>query len=239
MNNKADHNPVVSVENIENADSVREVRSNDVYALTLLQPLLINYPFLPFTLASLRPLCLAHILNDIVINNRQNIIEFGSGISTLIIGRLIKKNQLTTKLLSIENDESWLKKMIQTLKDEKIDDVVSIKWAPLTTCDFSIDDNLWYDIGKMQEHVKSKTFDMVIIDGPPAWEPRKQLARFPAIPFVKDKLENDFSIYLDDADRLGEQKVIELWKSGFGFNLDFSRKSFAYYQSGKSFCTDI
>src|SRR5690554_4806588 len=53
--------------------------------------------FIPFTTWTISPSVILHILNDIVINNRSNIIEFGSGASTLYIAKLIQTLKLDTQ----------------------------------------------------------------------------------------------------------------------------------------------
>lgn len=53
-------------------------RLEDIHALTVLQPLMISQPLPPLTGSALRPYCLVHVLNDIIVNRRQRIIEFGT-----------------------------------------------------------------------------------------------------------------------------------------------------------------
>ncbi|PYE82143.1 hypothetical protein DFQ11_102724 [Winogradskyella epiphytica] len=67
--------------------------------------------FIPFTDWSISPSVILHILNDIVINKRQHIIEFGSGASTLYIAQLIRTLNLPAQLYSVESSEEWLSKM--------------------------------------------------------------------------------------------------------------------------------
>src|SRR5690554_1898626 len=64
--------------------------------------------FIPFTTWSVSPSIILHILNDIVINKRCNIIEFGSGASTIYIARLIQTLKLDVKFFSVESNEEWL-----------------------------------------------------------------------------------------------------------------------------------
>jgi len=216
----------------------QQYKTDDIYAMSLLQPLLSNYTYLPFTGSSLRPFCLIHILNDIVINGRKSIIEFGSGISTVLIGRLIKKNKLNAKLLSIENDENWVKALMGILKTEQIDDVVTLHYAPLKFTKLALDRNKWYDVKALKAVVQGRKFDMVIIDGPAAWEPGKGRSRYPAVPFIAGKLDKNFSIYLDDAIRPGEREVIKMWEAEYGIHFSIASRSLAYCYRGTSFNTE-
>src|SRR5690606_36365313 len=82
----------ITLNQLNNGNRLNKFFSEDILSVNFLNTLMNGYPYLPFSGSSLRPFCLNHILNDIVINNRKHIIEFGSGISTILIGRLIKKN---------------------------------------------------------------------------------------------------------------------------------------------------
>ncbi len=228
----------IRLNNLERYGWTNSFTIEDTYALGLLQPIISGYPLLPFSGSSLRPFCLAHIINDIIINSRNSIIEFGSGISTIMIGRLIKKNKLDTKIVSIEHDEGWVKVLSQILRNEQIDDVIELQYIPLTTCKLAIDNNDWYDLKILKDYTNGKKFDMVIIDGPPAWEVNKSRARYPAVPFISNKLAKKFSIYLDDAVRAGEQDIIKLWESEYGVNFKVTGKTLAYYYGGEAYYTE-
>jgi len=226
------------ISGLERINHFNSCKSEDNYALSLLQPLINDYPYLPFTGSSLRPFCLAHMINDIVVNNRKKIIEFGSGISTIMIGRLIKKNNLNATLLSIEHDEKWINTLTQILKNEQIDDIIEVKHSSLKPCKLALEDNEWYDLKTLKDYTKAKKFDMVIIDGPPAWEAGKSTARYPAVDFISNKLSKNFSIYLDDAIRAGEQEIIKRWEADYGIRFKISGKTLAYYYGGNAFTTE-
>lgn len=194
--------------------------TDDIYSLNLLQSLLNGYPFVPFTRFALRPFCLVQILNDVVINGRKSIIEFGSGLSTILIGRLLVKNNIQGTVLSIEHNIEWRDRITELLVRENLHHHVTVVYAPLIEGPFS--EGLWYDLQVLEENTGNRKFDMVIIDGPPAWEKGKEQARYPALPFIKDKLKDAFSIYLDDANREGEQAILQIWKKEFG--IDWSIK---------------
>ncbi len=214
---------------------ITSLKIDDIYSLNILQPLLNGHPYLPFTGSSLRPFCLNYILNDIIVNNRKSIIEFGSGISTIMIGRLIKVNKLKTKLLSIEHNYDWVNVLSAILKTEGLEDVIEIQYSPLESCKLSIDNNQWYKLENLNNVTENKFFDMVIIDGPPAWEANKSKSRYPALPFIWDKLALSFSVFIDDASRLGEKNVIQLWENNFGIKFSVVGNTLGYYHKGSSY----
>jgi hypothetical protein len=88
-----------------------KARIEDLTAYLLIQDLLKFPEYFPTTSSSLRFHTLATILNDIIINKRESIIEFGAGISTLAIANLFKKNSLNYSLVSVEDDLNWFNYM--------------------------------------------------------------------------------------------------------------------------------
>ena len=91
-----------------------------------------------------------------------------------MIGRLIKRNNLTTNLLSIEHDKNWVNTLQELLKNEELDERVRLVWAPLRECELAVESNTWYNLEVLNNEVSEKVFDMIIVDGPPAWEQKKE-----------------------------------------------------------------
>ena len=179
------------------------MKINDTYALAIIQNILHEGPYLALNGGAIRPLGLAYILNEILINKRENVLEVGSGISTILMARLIKKNCLNTKIHSIEHNKKWCNQLQEILEYEKLEDYVNIIHCGLNI----IEDKYakkWYDIKK--DKFKNLKFDFVIIDGPPANQASLRMSRYPIINFIEDKLQNDdFCIFLDDVNRKGEK----------------------------------
>jgi hypothetical protein len=64
-----------------------------------------------------------------------------------------------------------------------------------------------------------------VVDGPAAWEPGRELARYPALPFFNKQLATNATIVLDDISRAGEQQIIARWHSEFGREFEVRRES--------------
>jgi predicted O-methyltransferase YrrM len=220
------------------SEQLIEGRVEDIYALGFLQPLL-DGPYLPFTNSALRPLCLAYILNDITVNSRKTILEFGSGLSTIMIARLIRKNNTGSRLLSVEHDREWAGVIRASLHQEGLEDAVSILDAPLQSSSFAVDSNLWYGLDAGSGVFAGASFDMVIIDGPPAYEAAKAMSRYPALPFVHDLLAARSAVFLDDADREGEKAIIRRWENEYGIRFSIAGGSLAYAFRGDNFNVNI
>ena len=187
-------------------------KSDDIYSMSILQSLLIGYPYLPFNGGALRPVCIAYILNEIIINQRQQIIEFGSGISTIMMARLVKKNKLNAKIITLEHNEEWAKILKNYLEAEDLLNYVEIVHADLKEITTSLGTVGWYDYDKVLVAIKGIKFDLIIIDGPPANNSKIKHSRLPALEKLKDNLESDFCMILDDVNRKGEQELVEFYK---------------------------
>lgn len=217
---------------------LQDRRMEDVHALAVLQPLLIGRPLLPITGSALRPHCLLHIFNDILINRRQRIIEFGTGISTLLLGRLIRQNGLNASVLSIDHDEHWVNAAAELLQAEELSEIVTTVWAPLVEFELALDRNRWYDPEVVTDAAGKRPFDMVLIDGPPAWQPGSGKSRFPALPFALERLNRRASIYLDDANRPGERSVMREWTHRYNIPFQVTGETLGFAYLGEAFYTE-
>lgn len=180
----------------------------DNYALTLLRPY--DFPYLPWTAAAIRPASLCALLNEVLINRRTTLVEFGAGISTLYLAKAMKHNQGT--LVSFEHDREWRDSISATASEQGLGEFVDIVYAPLHECDSAVDGCLWYDTAIVRELLKGRVVDGVVVDGPPANSPSLQMARLPALSIVREYLGESFFLYLDDISRVGESRVFERWQ---------------------------
>jgi len=87
-----------------------------------------------------------------------NILECGSGLSTLLIAAIGRNKG---KFYSLEHDRDWYMKLQRTLKNRKVDQGVKLCYAPLK--DYGKFD--WYGIDPNTSLADS--FQLVVCDGPP------------------------------------------------------------------------
>lgn len=192
--------------------------------------------YIPFTDSSLSFSSLVNILNDISINRRRNIVEFGSGTSTLIIGKLLQKCGDDGQLLSIEHNQDWADYMMQLVKDWHLEEIVTVAHIPLLDSDLCKDGNKWYQLDSVLRNVKNlRSVDCVLVDGPPAYEKGKELARYPALPALLDCLAVNCAVFLDDTWREGERKIVELWSENEEFKVEKFSDSFTGFFRGDFF----
>lgn len=127
-------------------------------------------------------------------------------------------------LISVEHDERWIAVMEQYLQQLSVSpSVYFVVHAPLAPVAPALKDEMdaqkWYDYSALEEQLGKRSFDMVLVDGPPAYQTDKQEARYPALPFMKERLECDFVVLLDDVGRDGERSIVERWIDRYDLNL--------------------
>jgi predicted O-methyltransferase YrrM len=202
---------------------------HDSVAISKLNGILDNY--VVWTSSSIRPSAITMMLNDIVINDRKKIIEFGSGISTLYIAKSLKDKGGT--LISVEHDLGWISVVRSLLSSEQLDSIVEFVHAPLTESSLSLNGLSWYNEETLTNFLKNRKFDFILVDGPLAYTRDLKLSRYPVLPFLNSLncIEKNVSIYLDDIERSGESEVVRLWEREYNYN--FSKN---YIKGGIAVC---
>ncbi|MFV9484353.1 hypothetical protein ACNI3T_10955, partial [Christiangramia sp. ASW11-125] len=194
--------------------------------------------FIPFSSWAISPNAILHILNDIVINRRKAIIEFGAGSSTFYIAKLIDSLQLETTFYSIESDPEWSKELVRQLKILKLDHCVTIITTPIVEAPSNLSlkgQKTWYDIEIINSYLEKEIkFDLVIVDGPVGAS--TPFSRYSAIPFLKNSLKSHFSVFLDDVNRNDEKVIIEEWNNILGCHI-FYYDRYAYLTNNDNFDT--
>lgn len=190
----------------------------DHMALSQLLKMFDGTLFLPLTSWSISPSEVVHICNDIVINKREQIVEFGAGFSTICIAQLLKISHSKAIFISIENNPDWAAELNEILIRLELQDYVRIITAPITAVpkEFAKDaQEKWYDISIVQEAVsKMEAIDLVIVDGP--YGGTTPYARYSAVPALKNRIAPKFAVFLDDANRDEEKNIANDWRSLLG-----------------------
>ncbi|NWG29105.1 MAG: hypothetical protein HXY48_11305 [Ignavibacteriaceae bacterium] len=215
-----------------------KAKLEDLSAYLLIQNLVKFPEYFPITSSSLRFHTLAVILNDIIINERKSIIEFGSGISTLAIANLSKINRLNYTFVSVEDNIGWFNSMKSYLSTYGLEKFVNLVYAPLEKTNLSPENIPWYSIKSLNEQLSRESrFSLVIVDGPGAWKPETEFSRYPALPYLANSLEDSFSIYLDDTDRKGEKRVLSLWQKELGTKFEKINDTASVFVKGQKLNT--
>jgi len=190
---------------------------DDAAARQALSPLL--GPFLPWSSGAMRPTGLLTVLNDVWFRRSPNIVELGSGVSTVILARLLHELG-AGQLLAVEHDQQWADRVEKQLGQERLNDVARVVRAPLRPSAHTWDSGEWYDEPVLLTAVEGTAVDVLVVDGPPAWRPGSAHARFPALDMFAPFLAPGATVVLDDVERDGERDVLQRWSREHAIRFD-------------------
>lgn len=204
-------------------DKIFEVLQ-DLQATQRLTALIPTY--LPWSGFALRPSGIERVLNEILFNRSRCIVECGGGMSTIYIAALLRQVG-KGHLITVEHDLEWLELVQEWLQSQGLQDYVTLVGAPLVESPLALKQNLWYDATVVREALNAyaqanaaqlgdnKPFqiDLLLVDGPPAYQAGKELARYPAVPFFQEFFAKQVVVVLDDFQRAGEQEILKRWEA--------------------------
>jgi hypothetical protein len=147
---------------------------------------------------------LLELLDDL---QPQTVVEFGSGLSTVMVSAWMKRRGYG-RIHSFDHDSVWAAKTSRHLVRHKLDGYVTLSSVPLVSTSFHGHTVQWYDINETARAIGK--IDFVIVDGPPSHD--QPMARLPAVFALRPHLAPDCCITLDDALRPEEREVAAIWR---------------------------
>ena len=186
-----------------------EGRFRDLEALQHLQHFLDPVAPLPRMGAyALSPQHVLKMVNFILVRRSQVVVEFGSGVSTLISAYCMKKLGDGGHVTSYESDTYHAEVTRSHLRLHGLEAYATVVDAPISPVDLKGEKFQWYGI---EGHPLPENIDLLFVDGPP----RKtcHLARYPALPIAFANLAAEALILLDDADRRDERTIVARWQA--------------------------
>lgn len=171
---------------------------------------------------------LLKLVELVVTESPEYVIEFGSGVSSVILGAAMRKFS-RGKVESFDHDENYSKKTNRFIEVNNLQDIVSINFSPLM--DYRFDENnwKWYDKNRIDQIETG--IDLLVVDGPPRFLQEK--SRFLALPMLYEKLSTKSVVILDDANRDNEKQVVNDWIEFLKTkNVQCTFSSFEYFEKG-------
>ena len=141
------------------------------------------------------------------------VVECGSGFSTVAFARRLHSQH--GRLVCLEHDAAWARRVRTELEIAGLDGVATVIHAPLEIQPAAP------DLGSYAPAAIDRlpvSIDVLVVDGPPAFEPGRGHSRRPALALLEPKLARDAVVLLDDIDRPGEQDVVAGWERDLGFD---------------------
>ena len=178
--------------------------AEDLHAWHVLRPLLDAGGYLPWSTGAMRPAGLVMVCNEIVLGQRTRIVECGSGVSTVVLARLLRSRGVGS-VVALEHDGAWAARVARWLRNEKLEPFARVVHAPLEG------DPPWYATAALDE--APDAIDLLIVDGPPAFHAGEEHRRAPALERFAPRLADGATVVLDDLDRPGERAVLAGWEA--------------------------
>lgn len=145
-----------------------------------------------------------------------SIVECSSGLTTLMLARCCQIND-HGKVYSLENGQEYAANTRSYFERYGLDDYATVIDAPLEKMTINGDEFLWYSTGGISTHIPAQIqpsgIDMLVIDGPPGFIQTN--SRYPALPQLFGLLADGCSIFMDDAAREDEKRIVALWLAEF------------------------
>lgn len=136
-------------------------------------------------------------------------VELGSGVSTVVIGRLLAERG--GALTTVEHDPDWAAIVSAQLEREGLERAVELLVAPLEPYPQAWDGAPWYAPDAIDS--LPGAIDLLLVDGPPGYGEGMAHSRYPALPSLAGRLARGAIVILDDAGRAAERQIIERWSA--------------------------
>jgi hypothetical protein len=169
--------------------------------------------YLPTTSSSLSEIDMSLILNDIVLNQRLKILEFGAGISTILTGLLLKERNNGARLVSIEHDAKFAEIMTNYIQKFRIDDFVEIIVVDLLETQEILNSSFYSEkaLNTIIENKLAGKIDALIVDGPPAYRESICNSRRTSMAVFNRYRSENSSLFLHDINRKQEKVIFSDW----------------------------
>jgi len=169
----------------------------------------ITHPLPPMRLWAASPDFLILAISLIKRHKPKIIFEVGSGVSTILNGYALRETG-GESVISLEHEQEFAAITSDNLTAHGLDDVARVIYAPLKRVMTDGQERLWYDTAQI---ANVPPIDFLIVDGPP--EKTGELARYPALPMLFDKLNDGAYVLVDDFMRDDEHTMVNLWLDQF------------------------
>ncbi|PEN12324.1 hypothetical protein CRI94_14985 [Longibacter salinarum] len=134
------------------------------------------------------------------------VLEVGSGSSTVVMSYVMEQLD-RGRVISLDHSAEYTEMTRSQIEKHGLSHRVDVIHAPLVDTEIGGEVWPWYDVGD----VDLPPIDVLFVDGPP--QSTRSLARYPAVPVLRDNLSGNAVIVLDDAYRPDESEIADRWAS--------------------------
>jgi glycosyltransferase involved in cell wall biosynthesis/predicted O-methyltransferase YrrM len=144
------------------------------------------------------------VVRHVLLDQPKVVVECGSGASTMWIGRALRRVG-EGRVIALENAADWVAIVTGLLEREGLSSV-EIRHAPMEPMQVAGHEQPWYSTSAIAD---VEEIDLLLVDGPPGRT--SKLARYPAVPALRDKLRPGATVMLDDCHRRDEKETLRRW----------------------------
>ena len=148
------------------------------------------------------PLTVSALVREVLDTKPRLVVEAGSGGSSVWVGYCLERNG-AGRCISLDHDAEYAAKTRADIERHGLTDYVEVVHCPLVSVDVAGETFPWYDLSKVEG---LDGIDLVFVDGPPGTT--GPLARYPALPVLRDRCAPGARFILDDAARPDERTII-------------------------------
>lgn len=156
------------------------------------------------------PITISALVREIIDTKPSLVVEIGSGGSSVWVGYCLER-QGGGRCISLEHDEEYAAKTRADVARHGLEQYVEVVHCPLTSVKVAGETFRWYDLSKVEG---LEGIDIVFVDGPPGTT--GPLARYPALPVLRDRCAPGARFILDDAARPDERAIVQRWVEEHG-----------------------
>ena len=109
----------------------------------------------------------------------QLVLEASCGVSTILIGYCLQKQNDGSRVISLEHDQAYAQQCSAEILRHGLQDVAEVIYAPLKNYSLRGTECLWYDDKRLQ--VLTNAVDILVVDGPPAALQRLWCQEYPQL----------------------------------------------------------
>lgn len=154
---------------------------------------------------ALEPSSLAALVDVVLERQPRLVVECGSGVSTIWLGRAV--NRYGGRVVALEHLGEYAEAAREDLIKHGLSEVAEVRLAPLESYQLPGGEYLWYG---REEWSGLQNIDMLVVDGPP--KATGERARYPALPLLADALAPGALIVVDDVHREDERAIVAAWQ---------------------------
>jgi predicted O-methyltransferase YrrM len=163
-------------------------------------------PLPPTRGAAAAPDALLELLRILDDTRPEIVLELGSGVSTIVAAARLKAAD-RGRIVALEHDPGYAAQTRSHLVAQGLERWAQVVDAPLRDVEIEGDGYRWYELNADVP----TTIEVLFVDGPPGVT--GPLARYPALPLLRERLAPGATLLIDDGSRLDERAMVERWQT--------------------------